>query len=78
MLKLCANRNLPCLTGLLWLLAVLFYIGGVLPHRATAQPQPVVWLDVVPAFEGNYRPQTWLPVTLTVQNNGPAFEAALW
>lgn len=38
--------------------------------RVSAQPQAALDLVVSPAFEGNYVPGTWLPIRVSITNNG--------
>ena len=40
------------------------------PRPAAAQP--AITLEVTPAFEGNYAPDRWLPLSIVLRNSGPA------
>lgn len=42
---------------------------------ASLRAQPAVTLTAAPAFDGNYVPGAWLPVTLTLSNSGPPLQA---
>lgn len=53
--------------------------GGAL--RVAAAPthpqQPAVRLACTPAYDGNYVPGTWLPLHITVSNDGPLIDARI-
>ncbi len=59
-----------------FVLIVILLIGSLiapLPSRA----QSAVEISATPAFDGNYRPGTWLPITVTLDNSGPALDLLL-
>jgi hypothetical protein len=56
-----------------WLLLLLGSIGIHPAHAQHAAPL----LTVTPAFGGNYAPGAWLPFDVTIQNDGPAFNAVI-
>lgn len=60
---------MPSLSRLI--LSVLILIVIVLPHPVGAQAN-VTLSAVQPAFEGNYAPGRWLPLTLELRNEGQA------
>lgn len=66
-----AYRRIAALLGALILLGIL-----LVPPGATAQDgRPDIQLSAQPFFDGSYRPGSWLPVRLTVANNGPDVRA---
>lgn len=59
---------------LIALLILALGLAGV-PHRALAQD--AIELAVTPAFEGNYAPYRWLPLSIVLRNPGPATQVTL-
>jgi hypothetical protein len=61
-----------------WLIGLVGWLllGSMSMGRAHAQYAALL-LTVTPAFEGNYAPGAWLSLEVTLQNDGPAFEALL-
>jgi hypothetical protein len=60
------------LTTLLAVLLVGSVIGGIGGPRPVAAQASVGISAVQPAYDGNYAPGRWLPVTVGVRNDGPA------
>ncbi|MFV9506366.1 MAG: DUF4350 domain-containing protein [Oscillochloridaceae bacterium umkhey_bin13] len=55
------------------MLALVLTLALVVPVQA----QSAVTISAQPAFEGNYLPGTWLPITVRVRNDGPDQNALL-
>ncbi len=58
-------------------LSALLLIVLLLILSLPAQAQSDVEISATPAFAGNYRPGTWLPITVTLNNPGPALDLIL-
>ncbi len=61
------------LTRILLFLACASTLLSATPARSRGE----IDLVATPAFEGNYVPGTWLPITLSITNNGPSVVAQI-
>lgn len=52
-----------------------FILLAAIVYKVPVYAQPDVQLAVTPAFAGNYVPGTWLPLQISLNNNGSAFAA---
>lgn len=60
----------------IWLLSsVCLLLTPIISQPPPLQAQAPTQFTVTPAFEGNYVPGTWLPLQITLRNDGPAFTA---
>jgi hypothetical protein len=58
-------------------LTILLLIAILLICPMSLHAQSEVEISATPAFDGNYRPGTWLPITVTLNNSGPALDLLL-
>ena len=56
---------------------LLLACAATLLYAPLARSNGVIDLVATPAFEGNYVPGTWLPITLSITNNGPPVSAQI-
>ncbi|MEJ2757619.1 MAG: hypothetical protein P8046_03965 [Anaerolineales bacterium] len=62
----------------LWIFTILVAAGMLLTlHSATAQDTSILSLQAYAGFNGNFKYGEWLPITVTIENNGVDLETVL-